>query len=45
MVDAARENLPADGAVPAYEVRRQRLVAQSMARTARNISGETHSVS
>lgn len=45
MVDAARENLPADGAMPAYEVWRQRLVAQSMARTARNMSGETHSVS
>jgi hypothetical protein len=28
LVDAARENLPGDGSEPAYEVWRQRLVAQ-----------------
>jgi len=40
MTDAARENLPPDGDEPAYEVWRQRLVAQSIAQK----SGETRLV-
>lgn len=44
MTDAARENLPIDGDEPAYEVWRQRLVAQSIAHTASDRSGETRLV-
>jgi hypothetical protein len=44
MTDAARENLPAGGDEPAYEVWRQRLVAQSIVCTTSNRSGETRPV-
>lgn len=37
MVDLARQNLPPDGAVPAYEVWRQRLVEQFAAASAREV--------
>lgn len=38
MVDLARENLPPDGEVPAYEVWRQRLVDQFAAASAREVN-------
>jgi hypothetical protein len=38
MVDLARENLPPDGEVPAYEIWRQRLVEQFAAATAREVN-------
>jgi enediyne biosynthesis protein E3 len=44
MTDAARENLPVDGDEPAYEIWRQRLVAQSIACTTSDISSETRPV-